>query len=151
MDLGFIKKQLTNTSNGSEFASILISGRTLFWPISTKFCREHQETIFYRLVMRNYGYDVTFRFRFLGRFWQENGCCGNTHANRSVASKTQPEIPPLGGPIGVFGQLLSRNRVSKIFRPEPGGFHEFLVVSDRGDQLSDAFGPVKKCCSQPKL
>ena len=56
-----------------------------------------QETIIYRLVVRNHDFDVFFEKTLL---WQENDGGRHSGANRSAASRLDQKVGPMGGPFG---------------------------------------------------
>ena len=103
-----------------------------------------QETIIYRLVVRNTSFDAYFSdLIFFGHFWLENGRGHHARPKWSKASKPDQKVGPMGGPFGptaipkscflcffvkkqdptkklaqwvdLLGQSLSRKHVIKIF------------------------------------
>ena len=88
-----------------------------FRPIKLKFHMATQGTIIYRLMMRNLGYDLIFKFLdFWALIWPQKGC-GPTLWVKGPG--TQDPTKKLAYGMELLGYILSQNHVSKNFRPEP--------------------------------
>ena len=99
-----------------------------FWPIKLKFHMATQETIIYRLMMRNQRKDLLFKnSKFLALIWPQKGR-GPTLCHKGPG--TQDWTKKFANGMELLGHTLSQNYVSKNFRSiiirKHCGFSTFL-------------------------
>ena len=86
------------------------------WLIGLKFSMGSQETIIYRLVVRNSSYDAYFSFLIVCVTFGEKMGVATTRAPNGLGSPNWPKRWPTGWTLKAVGQPIIRNRVFEIFK-----------------------------------